>query len=169
MEQVSSLASVAMNYFAMVVAVVIIVCDVVLAGGTRLALLCPLWITISCIRSAVTRPGWFTSGMRCAVPACAMAVSLLNSGVQDRLANRSSQSIARACCRFRSDNGRWPRALDELVPEYCEVLPRAKWRWYGEAGKFLYVPAYDISGPSLFWRNRIGFGHLTKIQCESTE
>lgn len=168
MEQVSSLVAVAMNYFAVVVAAVIIVFDVVLTGSTRLALLCPLWITLSCIRSAFTRPGWSTFLVRCAVPACVMMASVFSSDIQERLAERSTESISLACCRFRNANGRWPRTLNELVPEYFDVLPRAKWRWYGEAGRFLYLPAHDTSGPSLFRWNRIGFGQLTRIQCEST-
>jgi len=103
---------------------------------------CPIWFLVSVIKSAIQKPGWTVALVRAAIPLVTLAVVLGNSAVQSRIAKANAERIIAACEKFRAGNGRFPNTLDELVPEYMQFIPRAKYSL--EWDKYQYINSADI-------------------------
>lgn len=108
--------------------------DVGWTGSYLLSLIsCPIWFVGSVLKSAMERPGWWRTLCEVAIPALTLGMVLANSAVQIKIAEANAPRIIAACEGFQAANGRFPKSLDELVPQYLPSVPRAKYCWaYGE-------------------------------------
>jgi hypothetical protein len=59
-------------------------------------------------------------------------------GLNARVAKQNAITVIAACKRFRSEHGRYPSALNQLVPNQLPSLPPA--RYTVAARKFVYGP-----------------------------
>jgi hypothetical protein len=76
---------------------------------------------------------------------CLATMGVVTSNL--RVAQRSAAPVISAINRFRSEQGRYPNTLDELVPAYLPTIPGAGFTWLARRfGYFaerpqLYFPA----------------------------
>ena len=110
------------------------------------SLVCPIWLLVSLARIPSQRPRG-TALAQVAIPVMTLAVVLANSAVQSRVAKANAEKVVAACEQFHADHGRFPRILDELVPEYLAQVPRAKYCVL--YGQFLYINRENH--PILIW------------------
>jgi hypothetical protein len=102
--------------------------DVVLTGSFLLSIpVCPVWFLASLAKNVIQRPGWRCGLVRIAVPVVTPALVLGNNALQWRSANANANRIIDACKEFHAATGKYPGRLDQLVPEYAESVPRAKY------------------------------------------
>ena len=120
------------------------------------SLFCPIWILVSVIKSAIQRPGWGLALARLAIPVVTLLVARVNNEFQLTVANKNAERVVAACEKFRVDHGRFPTNLDELVPQYLNSTPFAKY-CLGPGGRFFYSAAQ----PMLAWE--VFPPHLRKI------
>ena len=108
--------------------------DMALSGSYVMSILvCPIWFLVSILKNAIQRPGWRVAIIRIAIPPLTLGLVLVNSSFQLTIAEANAPRIIAACEKFHSDNGRYPKTLDELVPRYLSYIPRAKYCFdYGE-------------------------------------
>lgn len=130
-------------------AIVLLGWDAGFSGSYLLSLLlCPLWFVASLVKNVIQRPGWRLGLLRIAVPALTLGLARVNDAIQVGIAEANAPRIVAACEEFRAANGRFPRALDELVPRYMPSVPRAKY-CLGPWGQFDYF--YNSGKPMLVW------------------
>jgi hypothetical protein len=121
--------------------------DVAAGSYVTSLLACPIWFLVSVTKSAIQRPRWTVALVRAGIPLVTLAVVLGNSAVQSRIAKTNARRIVAACEQFNAGNGRFPRTLDELVPEYLKFIPRAKYCLFWD--KYQYFN--DDGHPLLVW------------------
>jgi hypothetical protein len=110
---------------------------------------CPIWILVSLLKSAIHRPGWGLALVRIGIPALTLGLVMANNAVQLRVAEANAQRVVAACEEYHAANGSFPRKLDELVPQYLNSVPVAKY-CLGPWGHFYYSNR-DSGRPMLFW------------------
>jgi hypothetical protein len=111
-----------------VAAVVLLFWDGAFSGSFLFSILvCPFWFLGSVLNNAVKRPGWRLGLLRIAIPPLTLGLVLDNDAIQYRIATAKAPRVAAACEEFHAANGRFPKTLDELVPQYLESVPRAKY------------------------------------------
>lgn len=118
---------------------------------------CPIWFLVSVTKSATQKPGWTVALVRAAIPLVTLAVVLGNSAVQSRIAKANAERIIAACDKFHAGTGTFPNALDELVPDYMQFIPRAKYCL--EWDKYEYING--DGHPILLWVEIPPFGRPT--------
>jgi hypothetical protein len=102
--------------------------DAVFTGSFLMSLLaCPIWFLVSILKNTIQRPGWKLALIRVAIPALTLGLVLANDAVQYRIGNANAPLIIKACEDFHAANGKFPKTLDELVPQYLTSIPRAKY------------------------------------------
>lgn len=84
--------------------------------------LLPKWFVLRHI-GAVT---WPTSRLAVMFTTCAIAI-MATINFNNSLARARGEALVTAISHYRAIAGRYPRALDDLVPTYIEAIPRAKY------------------------------------------
>jgi hypothetical protein len=134
-------------------AAVLLYFDVAIEGSYLFSILaCPVWFLASVIKNLIVRPGWRLALFRIAIPALTLGIVLANTNFQWKMGDANGERVVKACEKFHAANGRYPKTLDELVPQYLPSVPRAK---YCERGDFWYFNS-DGQNPHLWWY-KIGF------------
>ncbi len=131
-----------------VIAIMLLAWDVAFSGSCVMSLLfCPIWFLGSILKNALQRPGWGLALCRIAIPAMTLVLVLANDAFQLKVAEENAQRIIAACDEFHAAKGRYPKTLDELVPDYLASVPQAKYCL--SFGEFTY---FNSSGsPMLMW------------------
>jgi hypothetical protein len=128
-------------------AAVVLTFDVVLFGSILMSyVLCPIWILVSLLKSAIHRPGWGLALARILIPALTLWLVKANDAFQLRVAETNAQRIVAACEEYHAANGCFPRDLYELVPKYMNSVPVAKY-CLGSGSLFFYTST--SSGPTV--------------------
>jgi hypothetical protein len=89
-------------------------------------LICPLWFLISVVKNVVWPNGCGIAIFRISIPALTLAIAMANGHLQWQVSNANAERVVKACEEFQYANGRFPKALDELVPKYLPSVPPAK-------------------------------------------
>jgi hypothetical protein len=113
--------------------------------------ICPFWFLISVVKNLIKRPGWRIAIFRISMPVLTLGIAMTNGNLQWKISDTNAERVIEACYEFRVANGRYPKTLDELVPEYLPSVPPAK---HCVAGGFYYSSQDGHS--SLMW-SRYGF------------
>ena len=71
-----------------------------------------------------------------------------NNAIQLKIAEASAPRVVAACEQYHAANGRYPKNLDELVPDYMPSVPPAKY-CLGPWGRFVYF--FNEGKPLLVW------------------
>jgi hypothetical protein len=123
--------------------------DGMLFGSVLMSMLvCPVWFLLSLIKNAVERPGWGLALARLAIPALTLAVLWVNKDYQIAVAKENAPRVVAALEKYHADNGKFPKTLDELVPQYLLSVPVAKHCLYG---RFEYLNYGESATPILYW------------------
>ncbi len=88
---------------------------------------CPIWFLVSIVKNAIERPGWKLALVRIGIPALTFWLVRVNSDFQLRVAEANARRVVAACEDYHAANGRFPEKLDELVPQYLNSVPLAKY------------------------------------------
>jgi hypothetical protein len=129
-------------------ALVLLAWDAVLTGSFLVSLIfCPLWFIVSILNNAIQRPGWKRALLRISIPALTLVLARANEAVQFRIGEANAPRIIAACENFHATNGKFPKTLDDLVPQYMPSIPRAKYCL--AFGKFQYWNSDER--PILVW------------------
>ncbi len=107
----------------------------------------PIWFLASLVKNAIQRPGWRLGLLRIAIPALTLGLAMANNAVQLRIAEKNAPRVVAACEEFHAANGRFPKTLDELVPEFMSSIPPAKYCLV--FGEFDYF--FNYGKPMLVW------------------
>jgi len=146
------------------IAILVVTYDIIVAGSFCVAAICPFWACVALIRCLLALSPPRSVSCDLLVPSILFAASFINSGVQEEVAARNEKLVVSLCCRFKETNDRWPGSLADLVPDYCESVPRAK---YCVCGRFLYAVTGDEG--AVLWRlSRLGRPTLTTLGCGMT-
>ena len=112
--------------------------DVVLSGSFLMAFcFCPIWFLVSVLKNAIQRPSWKLALLRIAIPPLILGLVFANNKVQWWHAEANASRVVAACEEFHAANAKFPKTLDELVPQYLPSVPRAKYCMI--LGEFFYV------------------------------
>jgi hypothetical protein len=114
-------------------------------------LICPLWFLISLVKNVVGCKGWGIAIFRISIPALTLAIAVANAQVQWHVSDANAVLVIKACEAFQNANGRLPKTLDELVPEYLPSVPPAK---HCLSGRFWYINSGSLC---MLWWTRYGF------------
>lgn len=111
----------------LIAAALLLFFDVVLTGSYLMSFLfCPIWLLVSLLKNLIQLPGWGIALFRLAMPIVTWGVVMANNDYQLKRAEENAQRVVAACEEFHADHGRFPKSLDELVPEYMPSVPTAK-------------------------------------------
>ena len=110
------------------------------------SLVCPVWFVVSVLRAAIHRPGWGLALARVGIPAVTLGLVWANDAYQLGVAEANARRIIAACEAYHAANGLFPEKLDELVPQYLESVPLAKYCL--GSNRFYYYSAT----PLLWWQ-----------------
>jgi hypothetical protein len=131
-------------------AAVLLALDVAFSGSILFSsILCPIWILVSLLKSTIHRPGWGLALVRILIPTLTLWLVNANNTFQLRVAEVNAQRVVAACEEFHAANGRFPRKLDELVPQYMNPVPSARY-CLGPSSPFYYY--YNSDHPMLVWQ-----------------
>jgi hypothetical protein len=120
-------------------AAIVLAFDVVLTGSILVSsIVCPIWILVSLLKSAIKRPGWGLAVARVLIPALTFCLVKANDAFQLRVAEAHGQRVVAACEEYHTVTGRFPGKLDELVPTYMNSIPVAKY-CLGPGSRFFYA------------------------------
>jgi hypothetical protein len=132
-----------------VAAAVLLAWDGALYGSFVMSwIFCPIWFLVSLLKNAIERPGWGLALVRIGIPALTLGLVRANNAVQLGVAEANAQRVVAACEEYHAANGRFPKNLDELVPQYMNSVPFAKY-CLGPPGRFAY---YNSGTPMLVWQ-----------------
>lgn len=129
---------------------ILLVVDVAMMGSLGFSLfICPLWFLVQTARTAIWRPAWPVGLTRILAPAVVFALAIGNAWLQWGMERANASRIIAACEQFHAANGKYPAALDDLVPHYLDRVPRAKFCLAAFGGEFRYT-SYPQSH-TLWW------------------
>ncbi len=132
-----------------VAAAVLLTWDGALCGSFVMSLIfCPVWFFVSLLKNAIERPGWGLALVRIGIPALTLGLVWANNTVQLKVAEANAQRVVAACGAYHAANTRFPVKLDELVPQYLNSVPRAKY-CLGPPSRFSY---HNLGTPMLVWQ-----------------
>lgn len=121
--------------------------DVVINGASNMSIVvCPLWFLFSLTKNIIRRTDWKITLVRIAIPLLVLWLVMFNESFQRRIAEKNAPQIIAACEQFHDANGRYPKALEDLVPKYLSSIPPAK---YCVDGRFYYWNTDEH--PTLVW------------------
>lgn len=164
MERLSQLVRCTMKILGAVITLLVVTYDIVLAGSFCVAAICPAWACVALIRFALTLRQPRAVSYDFLVPSMLFAASFINSGLQEHVSVRNEKLVVSLCCRFKETNHKWPESLADLVPDYCDSVPRAK---YCVCGGFGYAVTSDEC--AVLWRlGRLGRPTLRRLGCGMT-
>ncbi len=130
-----------------IAAALLLAWDGAMNGTCLLAwIFCPIWFLVSLLRFPIERPGRGLALVRVGIPAMTLGLLWANNDVQLRVAEANARRVIAACEEYHAANGRFPKTLDELVPQYLSSVPRAK---YCLDGRFYY---HNFGTPTLYWK-----------------
>jgi hypothetical protein len=130
-----------------VAAAVLLAWDGALTGSYLMStLVCPIWFLVSLLKNAIERPGWGLALVRIGIPALTLGLVWANNAVQLGVAEANAQRVVAACEAYHAANGRFPEKLDELVPQFLNSVPLAKY-CLGPPSRFFY--SSSASGPTM--------------------
>jgi hypothetical protein len=141
------------------ITLVLLVWDAAISGSFLMScLFCPIWFFCSIVKNTIQRTGWRLTLLRLAFPPLTLGLVLVNNTIQLNNAEENAARIIAACEEFHTANGRFPKTLDELVPQHVPSIPRAKYCLvYGE---FMYW-YNEGSQPFMFWYKLPPYGRKT--------
>jgi hypothetical protein len=88
----------------------------------------------------------FSGSMRAALPFALVGLLTISwVSINSRVAVRKAGPVITACEDFQRRNGRYPKSLDQLVPEFLPSVPLARWTLLGN--RF----GYSEDPPSLYF------------------
>jgi hypothetical protein len=132
-----------------VAAAVLLAWDGAFSGSFLMSMIfCPIWFLVSLLKNAIERPGWGLALVRIGIPALTLGLVRANNAAQLGVAETNAQRVVAACEEYHAANGRFPKDLDELVPQYMNSVPFAKY-CLGPPGRFNY---YNSGRPMLVWQ-----------------
>lgn len=139
------------------IAGLVLLFDLGLEGARLLSTaICPLWFLISLLKNIIKPPERSVAIFRISLPVLTFAIAMANGELQWKISDANAERVVKACDEFRVVNGRYPKTLDELVPDYFPSVPPAKHCMLG--GNFWY---FNMDGHcSLMW-SRYGFYRRT--------
>jgi hypothetical protein len=141
-----------------VAAAVLLAWDGALTGSCLLSsLVCPIWFLVSLLKNAIERPGWRPALVRIGIPALTLGLVIANNAVQLGIAEANAQRVVAACEQYHAANGTFPKKLDELVPQYLNSVPVA--RYCLSPSCCFYYSSFGT--PKLYWQ--VLPPHLRKI------
>lgn len=116
-------------------------------------IVCPIWFFVTVIKNHLARTEWRIALFRAAIPALTLGIALANTLIQWEIADANGERIVRACDSFYSDNGRYPKTLNELVPRYLPSIPPAMYSIFGDFHYYNSRDSDDLDGPTpiLWW------------------
>jgi hypothetical protein len=130
-------------------AAVLLAWDGALFGTFMMAwIFCPIWFLVSLLKNAIERPGWGLALVRIGIPAMTLGLLWANNDFQLSVAEANAQRVVAACEEYHAANGRFPKNLDELVPQFLSSVPVAKY-CLGPPGRFVY---HNFGTPMLYWQ-----------------
>ena len=91
------------------------------------SIFCPIWLLVSLLKNAIERPGWGLALVRVGIPVWTLGLVIANNAVQLGVAEANAQRVVAACEAYHAANGRFPKNLDELVPQYMNSVPVARY------------------------------------------
>ena len=142
------------NFWSLFGAGFLLFLDVVSFGNYLYSIfVCPIWFFVSLIRNGIVGTEWRLARFRIAMPALTLGIALANTSIQLKIADINGERVVKACEAFHTDNGRYPKTLNELVPRYLPSVPRAK---YCMVGHFIYYNLEEGFPPMLWW-NKWGY------------
>lgn len=125
-------------------------------------IVCPIWFLETVVRNRIVGTESRIALFRAAIPALTLGIALANTFLQWKIADVNGERIVRACESFCSDNGRYPKTLNELVPRYLPSIPPAKYSMDGDFHYYNSRDSDDSDGPPpILWWDQ--FGPLRKI------
>jgi hypothetical protein len=131
------------------IALLLLLSDAACDGSFLFSILvCPIWFIFSILKNVIQRPGWRLALLRIAFPVLTLGLVFANFFVQIRVAEINAALIIAACEDFHTATGKFPKTLDELVPQYMSSIPRAKYCIIHS--EFRYRN-YNIGHPTLAW------------------
>ncbi|MFO0790490.1 MAG: hypothetical protein U0805_13630 [Pirellulales bacterium] len=102
--------------------------DVVLSGYyVTAALICPIWLLVSIVRIRIRYPGNRIAAVRILFPIITLLLVVANSSGQYTMAKSRATQLIQACERYHEANGAYPEQLNDLVPNYVDSIPPAKY------------------------------------------
>jgi hypothetical protein len=132
-----------------VAAAVLLAFDVAFSGSLLMSsIVCPIWFLVSLLKNAIERPGWSLTLLRIGIPVLTLALVRANNAVQLGVAEANAQRVVAACEAYHAANGRFPEKLDELVPQYINSVPVA--RYCLGPSCFFYYSSFGT--PKLWWQ-----------------
>ena len=132
-----------------VAAAVLLAWDGALYGSFLMSMIfCPIWFLVSLLKNAIERPGWGLALVRIGIPALTLGLVWANNAVQLGVAEANAQRVVAACEAYHAANGRFPKSLEELVPQYMNSVPVARYCLL-QPGRFDY---YNSGTPMLVWQ-----------------
>ncbi len=141
----------------LIASLVLLILDVAVYGTFISAIICPIWFIVSLVKAIKKRPGWKVGLSRIMIPALTLAIVGVNATLQIKIAEANAKQIVTACEQYRTDNGKFPDKLAELVPTYLSSVPRAKYTL--TSGDFRY---WNQEGShQLIWDKNPPFGRMT--------
>jgi hypothetical protein len=128
-------------------AAILLACDVGFSGSILMStIFCPIWILVSLLKSVIHSTGWGLALARILIPALTLGLVRANNAVQLGVAEANAHRIVAACEEYHAANGHLPGNLDELVPQYMNSIPVAKY-CLGPWSRFSYTSRSSM----LFW------------------
>jgi hypothetical protein len=132
-----------------VTAALLLAWDVALTGSYLLSsLVCPIWFLLSLQKNAIERLGWGLALVRIGILALTVGLVWANNAVQLGVAEANARRVIVAFEEYHAANGRFPEKLDELVPQYLNPVPLAKY-CLGPSSCFSY---HNFGEPKLYWQ-----------------
>jgi hypothetical protein len=132
-----------------VAAAILLTWDGALYGSLVMSsIFCPIWFLVSLLKNAIERPGWGLALVRIGIPALTFGIVRANNAIQLEFAEANAQRVVAACEEYHAANGTFPKNLDELVPQYMNSVPFAKYCLL-QPGRFAY---YNSGTPMLVWQ-----------------
>jgi hypothetical protein len=135
-----------------VAAAILLSWDVVLMATCMLSwICCPIWFVFSLLINAIERPGWSLALIRIGIPVLTFGLAWNNNAVQLRVAEANAKRVIAACEVYHAASGRFPKKLDELVPQFLNSVPPAKY-CLGPPSIFYYYASSEVGRASLCWQ-----------------
>ena len=147
----------------LICALVVVFLDAVLDGSYLFsALVCPMWLLASVVRTMVWHRRFAVAAAQILVPIAVGLFVTANYYVQGKTAMANAAHLIQACERYREVNGAYPERLGDLVPRYLNSIPRAKYCCCSNEFSYHAMPQRH----TLSWREVPPFGR--QVYCFET-
>lgn len=120
-------------------------------------LVCPIWFIVSLLKNAIEGSNWRLALARIVTPVLTFWLLWTNNTIQIQVAEANALRVVAALETYHAANGKFPKKLDELVPQYFNSVPVAKY-CFGPWGRFTYI---NSGNPIFFWHVIPPYGRKT--------